>query len=340
MSLSPHPRLDVPTFTAEQLEPLLTQGNGPVAKLARAQKYSLELLHGLDGTTVTPERLAWIVIWSRSCQLLAAAKTAFLAESQFLISIAFRGATECYLHAQFFVEPVLELNALANAKAMTVRVAPSAESRAREVMKDRLRGYAAWCLREDRKALRAARGTLQDLYDGTDAQELLRDEPHRTFHERFFGPIPTANQHELDRDRQTHADYIDRRLRWIDFWLRDQQLDVWTRRLDDEEQKSGPQSTSFFAALGAEGASIRKRLKHLTIGFVYTTYSEASQMLHGSTVLNFLQISESEVSPHFGQASDPGTLTDGTSDYCLRAIGNLGYLRRHLWTEEDREELS
>jgi len=340
MQPSTHPRLAVPSFSDKDLAPLLTKGDGLVGKIGRAQKYLLELLKRLDGTTVTPERLAWVVIWSRSCQLLAAARTAFLDENRFLISITFRGAAECYLHTQFFVEPVLKLNALAAAKSATVRVAPSAETRAKETMKDRLRGYAAWCLREDRKTLKTARGTLNDLYDGTDAQELMRDEQQRAFHEGLFGPIPTADQHELNRDRQTHAEYIEHRLAWLDSWLGSQHLAAWARQLDDAERRNGPQSTSFFAALGAEGPSIRKRLKHLNIGFLYTTYSEASQMLHGSTVLNFLHISDSQVTPHFGQASDEGSLTDGTSNYCLRAIGNLWYLRRHLWPEEGKEELS
>lgn len=155
----------VPSFNTEDLAPLQSDVEPTIGLLNRSTKFLLELLESLDGREVSAGSLAWLALWSRGWQVVRAAREAMEAQQRYVLVILQRAATELDLHTQLILEPVLQLLRLGASPQTKVKVSKQAQTRAEQQVCDRLVGYAAWCLDQDRRHLESARSSLFDVYD-------------------------------------------------------------------------------------------------------------------------------------------------------------------------------
>src|SRR5687767_5337378 len=126
----------VPSFTQEELVPLLAPTDGLGRQINRAKKFALDLLAGVDGTECTIERLGWLVLWSREWGLLIGASQVLESQHRYTIVVLYRAQLELYLQTQLLIEPSLKLDALENHPNMSVKVQSSARSSASEEICD------------------------------------------------------------------------------------------------------------------------------------------------------------------------------------------------------------
>lgn len=152
-------------------------------------------------------------------------------------------------------------------------------------------------------------------------------------HEALYGELEVENQHELDCQREHHRSLIKDELSWIEVWSADEGIRRWLKEFSRKKPtQRGAVVPTIFSLLGSKGDTVRDRLKELEIGFAYTHYAHASQMLHGSSALQFLSRSPNELGPDFGlPVGDEDAVGRGTADCLLRVIASLNYLKRRLW---------
>jgi hypothetical protein len=211
-------------------------------------------------------------------------------------------------------------------------VSEEAQATSQREVRDRLSGYAVWCMEEDEQHIRKKRAGLGDVYDGADARAIFNDPHQRAAHEALYGPLELENQHALDLERERHALFLDEQLEWLRKWYQDPVFKAWrTRFASIRKATPSTGNVSVFTLLGDSEKSVRQRLEARQLGFLYAHYSHGSHLLHGSSALSFLMKHEGTVGPEIGAWSEADeALLRGIIDTSMRTAINLRYLKQLL----------
>lgn len=264
------------------------------ASLITARTRAIALLDGLDTTEVTPQRLAWLILWSQIFAAIRGVQAAVVFRSRLLLETTWRFTFEAFLHLQAIIEPALMQGGEDD------RDTPR-HARVDEVDR-RLTAFAAWCLWNDDHHMdwMTDPRTLESLGSVTERGDL------------------EADLSALQLQRQELWELMDT-----------DALDPWIRKMD--RRREGPEARhvySFYELLGLETTSVSQRLIRLNSGASIGAYSRASVVLHGSSANHFLNVDAGEVTPRLMDAAD---VESASPPYIRVALELLGEIKPLLW---------
>lgn len=319
--LSDH-RLGLPVPSPDDFDP-------PVDDLDLGHRRLVSLAHGLDGTTLSGERLGWVVLWTRAIATQALARSASDSAARMGIITASRTAIELFAHVRAIARPVMSENELK--KKFGQRHSLSDGSLAAAI--DRLRAYAAWTLASDRERAVHEMRSLGKLYDSRPAEELRRDPEAARVHEALFGSIPTESRQELSTLQASHKASLQEELDRLHSWARSPELEKWLSHPKLASLDAGVRAT-FFELLGDEETQLSRQLFSQDLHFVYNWYSRASAIMHGSTVNEFVIVaSDGTILPRIVDA-DMTRHRSIVVEELNKVWLVLGILRGHVWGED------
>lgn len=293
---------DLPHLSTDDPEQVIDELGDFDADLLAERNRAVALLHELDMTEVTPQRLAWLILWSQTFAAIRGVQAAVVFRSRLLLETTWRFTFELFLHLQAIVEPALippdEAEEPGGAKA---DAASSEAARAAEVDR-RLTAFAAWCLWNDDHHI--------DWMMDPRTLESLSSLVERTDLE--------ADLSMLRSQRQEIWDLMDT-----------EALDPWIRKMD--RRRDGPDERhvfSFYELLGLETTSVSQRLIMLNSGASIGAYSRASVVLHGSTANHFLAVRDGTVAPRL---PDDAPSESASKPYITVSLDLLRQIKAFLW---------
>ncbi|MGQ0658371.1 MAG: hypothetical protein ACT4NU_09805 [Chromatiales bacterium] len=281
--------------------------------LVSIQERAAYLLKPISDFDVTFERLGWLNLWTKVFSLLEGARASILRNSKYLLEILNRIGFELFLQ----VYTITESN-----------------------RKDRLRGYCAWCLWNDRDFVRELVDpkALDGIWDVSDVRDIVEDPLGREVYESLFGSLPegmVADEREAKKGRLQQQDRGRHRLERIEAWLHDPDLGVWLEKL--EQISDGHRSPSFFALFGQDEASIPKRLKSAGMRWSYGLYKKGSMFIHGSTLEHSLMIGNESITPAFLDTEESvNDLANHVGHICNHVLVGLCLLQQELWPRTNK----
>lgn len=255
----------------------------------RAKGYNL--LADLNETNATYERIGWLSLWSKIMAALESIIPALNSGSNLILQSLSRATFEWMQHQLAITDPIHDLNE----NKRTHKKIVMTEYVYRSVV-DRLRAYAVWCLWSDKNYYQELIDprTQKNIWDPGPAREIFENNEKLQCYERFYGPLDSEiDESKLKQGRREMEALYREKIRRIDDWLGDAKIQHWSKRLEDNHRS---RTFSFFSLFG-EDSKIAKRLKKYQLRFAYTSYSEGSMALHGSTIEQFMFIGDSVISP-------------------------------------------
>ena len=286
---------DIPELDTTDIDQVVGQLSDLDATLVSGQARALGLLEGLDATDVTPQRLAWLILWSQIVAALRGVQAAVVFRSRLLLESTWRFTLEVFLHLLTIVEPALDEEG---------QIADALPPECVAQVKRRLTAFAAWCL--------------------------WNDDHHIDW---MLDPRTLKSLDALAEREHLEEDLSAVRLQREALWalMDTDDLDPWIRKMD--RRREGPEARqvySFYELLGLETTSISQRLITLDSGASIGAYSRASVVLHGSTASHFLSVQDGKVTPRW---SGEEPVESASKPYIAVGLSLLEGIRPHLWPE-------
>lgn len=302
------------TFRFESLELLVpelwdkpwaewvTETEGIDRDFLTAEAVYAHMLRAVGAKPVTPEKVAWLTIWSRLFNTLAGARGAKDVQSNMSILALARVAYEVSLHVEAIGLP-----------ALTTAESGALTEETWEAVRDRLRAYCAWTLRGDERLherlakpwhLHAAhdrqleREFIHDLGDSVGKWEAMSGQK-----------LELVSKQEEAQDRRRAQDRFQSELKRIRKWLSDDRLKPWRDKLDQLERNERG-TVSFFQLVGA-GTSVSDFLKQRGMSIGYFEYLRGSAVVHGSSMGSVMAAREGFITPDFADLEDDAVRSAG-----------------------------
>lgn len=320
--------LYIPELWDKPWEEYVEEAEGLEREFLRAQAAYARVLRRIHAVPATPEKIAFLSLWSRLFGSLTGARGAASWQSRFAVSALGRVAFEASLHLQAVALPILE------AKDGS---ANDHQSAAWLAVEDRLCGYLAWTLRSDQLMYEKflSRGILEEAFDPEPERDFIDDLGsakgawERLTHQQLEVVSDQEAAFDLERAKERH---IHRSAR-IGEWLTDERLAPWHRRLLSlESDKKQRGSVSLFQVFDLP-ASVASFLRRRQTSLGYLTYARGSGFIHGSSLEASMLVSDSLLSPDFANlASGFEDAAQGILSGCGIARILLDLLGSHLET--------
>jgi hypothetical protein len=241
----------------------------------------------------------------------------------------FRAVFELWLHTEAIIEPISELLSKSSSNDDVTILEKSKQYVMQEAV-DRLRAYTAWCLRQDifsyEKILEQE--TFNGIWSPDSALEIATDPDKIDAYEAFFGPLnETFDINELKQKSNESRKYILEKQKQVNEWFEDQSLSEWNNIL-----KKKKRNASFFSLFKQDEENIYKRLSGTEFEFAYSLYKLQSQIIHGSTINQFLHVGEGQIYPQF-VGSEVECEYDASSivTSCKSIFFNICYIQKQVW---------
>lgn len=252
----------------------------------------VRLLRQLNPAPVTPEKIAWLAIWSRLFGALTGARGASIWKSRFSVTVLGRVAYEANLHLEATMLPVLtavEMGAGGLREEHWV------------ALRERLQGYLAWSLCGDQLLFRhvSSKRILDETFDPRPERELIKNlGDRRGAWEALAGQrFELVSDQEALHDRARAAATFSSELTRIAKWLSDDRLRPWVDRYRELE-KTARGSVSLFSLLGV-GDSVGSFLRSRRRGIGYFEYLKGSAFIHGSSLDAAMLTAPEALAPDF-----------------------------------------
>ena len=324
---------NIPHLWQKEWEQAISETADPERQILINQTRSANMLRTINDFEASPERLAWLTIWTKTFTALDGAIGALSRNSLFLLNIISRCVFEGSLHIEIILEPASKLFNLKSSHHK-VSITKSSEKFVFNQSIDRLRAYTAWCLWNDKQFYKELydHRTLNGIWAPKPAMEILTDQNKREVHERFFRPLDLEiDKQVLDEDRKEMKKHIQTKMELLEGWLEDPILSNWYKKIEKLAQQYHG-SIPFFAIFEETTTSIAKRLNKIGLRFGYSSYMQGSMLMHGSTVDQVLRIDGSNIFPMFiGADSECKTAALFVADNCNDILLKLELLKRILW---------
>jgi len=271
---------------------------------------------------VTPEKLAWLSLWSRMFGALTGARGATMWKSRFAVSVMERVAVEAFLHLEAVMLPAME-----NAESL--------DEHAWASVRARLRGYLAWCIYGDEvlykqllddRILEAAfdpkpeRALIEELGSSANAWESLTGTA-----------FEVLSDQEAFHDRENAKKQLTSDMTRATKWLSDPRLRPWIDKLRllkrESEGRGAVPLFSHFDLPASVSGFLRKRGSSIK----YITYLKGSGFIHGSSLEASMLVGDSMIAPDFANLGRGfETATNTTLSECRLAILLLQVLSTHI----------
>jgi len=326
--------LNIPSLWEQDWSEAISHNVDAARILVVFQARAANMLRDIDQIEATPERVAWLSIWMKTFAALENAQAALERSSLYLLRILSRIAFEANLHMEIISEPAIQLFSKVRV-SHKVTITDRSRRYVWSETADRLRGYTAWCLWNDRDYYKELlnRRTLNGVWDPDPARQILADKDKLRRYEAIFGPLDVATEkRELEKGREHAEKHFRKKLKRVEVWLEDPSLLRWKDKLQRLEcSKKRP--VPFFDLFHDESTrSIPKRLKDIGLRFAYCTYMQGSMLIHGSTIDQLLHVGESEIYPSFLGTHDAcESEARSVGDSCNNTLALLYCLQERVW---------
>lgn len=322
----------IPPLWENDWEAAFGEADGVERQLLVWQKRAADLLQGISDRSLTPQRLAWINLWTRSLVGLEGARAALGQKSSFLLEMLGRATLESVLHLEAILDPFPEH---------------------KDEVLSRMAGYTAWCLWNDRAPYdKLTEGsTSDDIWDPEPVRRIRDDPNHLAVHEALFGPLEEEfDPDELGRQQRTQQNAAWAKLERIKDWLAHPEIEPWVTKIEElaGKNKSRPagkngnrpagtnrnRMVSLFALFNQTEQSVWKRLGNQGLGFAYLEYQWGSAIIHGSTIEQHIIIGDTDtaVFPKFSDSTgEAERLAKWVGSGCNRILVWLALLKPYVW---------
>lgn len=309
-------------------------GREKEAAIVRAKGYNL--LDDFYEPKASFERIGWLSSWAKTMTALESAVSAFQYGSDWVLQTISRSTFEWRLHILVIIEPIYDLIEIQKTGHKVVVLDKTHENSQRKTI-ERLRGYAAWCLWNDKNYFQEHLHpkTLEAAWDTNPAKKILSDKVELEKYEMLFGRLESeTDSNKLKQGRAKQERILKDKIRRIDQWLKDSQIEEWNDKILEVARKNKG-AVSFFSLFDLS-ATIIKRLHKHGLRFTYTQYSAGSMGLHGSTMEQFIHISDSVVTPKLQMDNKADeTLFNGVISDCNWLFVLLGAIN-HFVLKNDK----
>lgn len=282
----------IPQIWDKPWDQLIKEAEGIDREFLVVQARYVRLLRRLTPTPATPEKIAWLAIWSRLFGALTGARGANIWKSRFSVTILGRVAYEANLHLQAVMLPVLTAAEPGNGGLREEHWV---------TLRDRLWGYLAWSLRGDELLFKhvSSPRNLDEAFDPRPERDLIKNlGDRRSAWEALSGQrFELVSDQEAFHDRARATVSFARELNRVAKWLSDDRLRPWVVRLRELE-KTAKGTVSLFRLLDA-GESVASFLRSRRAGIGYFEYLKGSAFVHGSSLDAALLTAPEALAPDF-----------------------------------------
>lgn len=267
----------------------IREADGLRKRMLQQQQIALHALNEVNAEPTTPEKLAWLVLWTRAFDLQRAAFDLCWTLSQGICVPLFRLAMELSVHVSAIRAPFDDL-----------AEGPNDPNEAWPAVADRLRGYAAWCLIHD---LKIAQDFLHDDYVTNAFIATPRDDTpnspvQRAIGDWLWGKPEVVSEAEAEHDAKNWKRERTAELARIQDWLCEPSLSDWSRRICEmRHPKRLHQLPSLYELFGTTEQSMYARMRSQQQSHLYRHYAQTSNLLHGSTIEQYIVVSDHTVIP-------------------------------------------
>ncbi len=293
----------VPELWDKPWEEWIAEAEGIDREFLTAEAVYANMLRVVPAKPVTPEKVAWLTIWSRLFNTIEGVRGAKDVQSNMSILALARVAYEVSLHVEAIGLP-----------ALTAAGSGGLTEEAWEAVRDRLRAYCAWTLRGDER-LHERLTKPWHLLAAHDRQ-LERDFIHDWgdsvgMWEAMSGQkLELVSKQEEAQDRRRAQAQFQAELTRIRKWLSDERLKPWRDKLHQLEQKDDRGTVSFFQLVGA-GTSVSNFLNQRGMSIGYFEYLRGSAVVHGSSMGSVMAAREGFITPDFADLEDDAVRSAG-----------------------------
>ena len=298
---------------AEGLEQDITRQLGRMGQLGR-------LAHD---TEATPERAAWVQLWTLAFALLRDTLWAWREDNTLSLHLLSRTAFEADLNVLTMLHGAVDDQGADDHDAVI----------------DRLRAYAAWCLWQDMALYDSLLNerNLRAAFDPRVSQGLaqsLEDDPEkRRWFEELFGPVVPDDDVQVARQEAAAESMWGAARRRVESWLRDPRLKPWRQELEEAARRREPVRS--YADLIKSQESVARQLEELGMAQARAIYIGVSHYVHGATFDCFLKTTRDQIIPM-------GAALPGKEEAAIQVFENvrhmtslLGFVgHRILWPQQ------
>ena len=266
-------RLKIPeVFLNYNWDEAINAKQGETAKLLEICKAQSETLRKSIKWPSTPEILAWLTLWTRNFNLLQGAIS--ILESH--VGIAKAGQT---LALRILWRPAFELWVTLNFISSESAESSMARSIEKQTLEQRLCGYLAWCLWNDKEfTQKLTQGRRLDTLFGKG--EVMTPETEKKLNrvvELFWGDEKgTDSRRDQKVKQQIRKNSLYKRNQLLK-WLDHKKLYNFVKQIKNQRP------SNYFMLIDPENKSLPGLLRSSWNDAGYPAYQEASTLIHGST---------------------------------------------------------
>ena len=298
-------KLNIPELWEKDWEGAISNADGVGKEILKFQFKLAQLLKNINDFSLTPERLAWITLWTRVFSSLEAALLSINSNCIYNLKIISRAIFEDSLHFQMIIEQKQNNN---NTQS-------------------KLCAYVAWCLWKDKKVIKDILNNLDDIWSSSFVNKIASDPENHEAYEKIFGKLNLQSEQELIWQKNYHKKMAEEKLLQIENWMEHIKISPWIEKIESHRIKS------FYSLLDKESQNVYQRLKDYGIGFGYATFMESSSILHGSTIEQFIFRNKSHITPKFtGFPEETDSVTKYICESCSSSILVLYFIHKQLWS--------
>lgn len=255
------------------------------------------LVNDLTDLLVTPERIAWISIWTRTFQILDS--VIIMGENLFFdypLKILSRVAIEAELQILSIFEPLnIHYKFSDPTFPFPTRISKGSEESAWKMVRERLCAYSAHCLYNDKKGLieKIQPRYMNAVWDPKPVNDILSNPETYKQYTSLFGSLESQidihTNIELERMKEKQRNYYKNQIERLDLWLNHPDLKFW-----HQELKENP-IMNFFTLISTEEKKMRRLLKDMNIEIGILSYGDQSRLIHNSTLESFYSVNDNQV---------------------------------------------
>jgi len=327
----------IPRLWEKDWKSAINNASGVEKNLLIIQNRAANLLNQISDKRVTFARLAWLNLWTKAFSTLEGAFCALPKNSLYVLRMLGRASFEQVLHARSIIEPVLQAYSVSEDSEEKVIPSNLLRNREKESFK-RLEAYAAWCIWNDCIFYEQVISpqTLDAVWDAEPVQQILRNSKALEAYEAIYGQLKIeTDEKELKKGRLRQQDEGQHGLYHLRKWLDYRDLKPWHEKLKKNK------FMTFFTLVGEDQRGVKKSLKEFDLSFGYPVYSEGSMAIHGSSLYQFLHLSNESVMPLFVGADDEvSEKAEEVGGNCNQVIIALYLLCRQIWPKQTRSDSS
>ena len=310
-------KLKIPNFNNIDWESAIEEADELDKKLVTYLARAANILEGIN-EEMTPQRLAWMIIWTHVFSTIEGTRSAILRNSEFSLHLLERSSMELELIVFAILSPIRESD--------------ESSSETFQKVNERLAAYAAWCLWKDISVheRKLERRNLDPVWDDSIRHEIAEDPEELEKFERLFGQLEIEDPEQLKKNRRAHEEQIWESQSQLKKIANHSEIKPWVYELESRAKKR-KWINSFFELVGDSETSIMDRLRKMGIAYGYSVYEEKSLLLHASTFDKLFVKHEETIFPRIKSTPEMiEPIVEGIGSTCNTIIVLLAAFKKHL----------